>query len=126
MPNKPLEVPAGPLVMGRKTITGSLIGSRSEGEQTLAVAAEKGVRALVNVLPLDRVNEGIRWSVMARPATALCSSIAMLPSPTKAQAINKRCFVWLRIAGDTITITSSPLHEAKGHCTVSSPCFNQG
>jgi D-arabinose 1-dehydrogenase-like Zn-dependent alcohol dehydrogenase len=59
-PNKPLSVPAGKLIFGQKSIVGSLIGSRSEVAETLAVAAEKDVRAWVNTLPLDRVNEGIQ------------------------------------------------------------------
>jgi len=59
-PNKPIQLPAGVLLVGQKTIVGSVIGSRSEVEQTLAFAAEKGVRAWVNTMPLHRINEAIQ------------------------------------------------------------------
>jgi D-arabinose 1-dehydrogenase-like Zn-dependent alcohol dehydrogenase len=59
-PNKPLTVPSLHLIMRQTSIVGSLIGSRSEVEATLAVAAEHDVRAWVQTLPLERVNEGVQ------------------------------------------------------------------
>jgi D-arabinose 1-dehydrogenase-like Zn-dependent alcohol dehydrogenase len=60
VPDKPLLVPALPLLFGQRSLVGSLIGSRTEVQETLAMAAAHNVRAWVNTLPLDRVNDGIQ------------------------------------------------------------------
>jgi D-arabinose 1-dehydrogenase-like Zn-dependent alcohol dehydrogenase len=60
VPDKPLMVPAFPLLFGQRSLVGSLIGSRTEVQEMLAMAAAHNVRAWVNTLPLDRVNDGIQ------------------------------------------------------------------
>jgi D-arabinose 1-dehydrogenase-like Zn-dependent alcohol dehydrogenase len=60
LPDKPVPLPVGALVLGQKTIVGSIIGSRSETEETLAVAAAKGIKAWVHTLPMEQVNEGVQ------------------------------------------------------------------
>jgi propanol-preferring alcohol dehydrogenase len=48
------------LVMGRRRVMGSPAGSRKDLRDTLAFAAEHGVRPRVMRFPLDRANEAIR------------------------------------------------------------------
>jgi uncharacterized zinc-type alcohol dehydrogenase-like protein len=54
-----LQIPAGPLLLGQRTICGSDIGSRREIDDTLAFAAEHGIGAEVETMPLAEVNGAI-------------------------------------------------------------------
>jgi alcohol dehydrogenase, propanol-preferring len=49
-------VPAG-LIMGQKTISGSVIGTREDMDRMLRFAADHGIAPIVERYPLDRVNE---------------------------------------------------------------------
>ncbi|KAI3794454.1 hypothetical protein L1987_37086 [Smallanthus sonchifolius] len=55
-PEKPLEVAAFSLIMGRKTVAGSNIGGIKETQEMLDFAAEHGITADVEVIPIDYVN----------------------------------------------------------------------
>jgi len=54
---KPLEVQAFALVMGRKTLAGSLIGGIKETQEMLDYCARKNVLADVEVIPVSKINE---------------------------------------------------------------------
>ncbi len=54
-----ISVPVMQLVGGQKTISGTIIGGRAGIREMLEFAARHGVRAQVEVLPLERVNEAI-------------------------------------------------------------------
>jgi uncharacterized zinc-type alcohol dehydrogenase-like protein len=54
-----LQIPAGPLLTGQRTICGSDIGSRREIVETLAFAAEHGIGAQVEAMGLADVNRAI-------------------------------------------------------------------
>lgn len=56
-PDKPLELPAFPLIMKRRAIAGSLIGGIPETQEMLDFCAEHRVTADVEVIPVQQVNE---------------------------------------------------------------------
>ncbi|XP_047335009.1 8-hydroxygeraniol dehydrogenase-like [Impatiens glandulifera] len=55
-PEKPLEFPAFSLLGGRKVIAGSCIGGMKETQEMIDFAAEHGVTADVEIIPIDYVN----------------------------------------------------------------------
>ncbi|KAM7515830.1 hypothetical protein LguiA_005413 [Lonicera macranthoides] len=55
-PDKPLELPVFPLLLGRKFVGGSAIGGLKETQEMLDFAAKKGITADVEVIPFDYVN----------------------------------------------------------------------
>ena len=58
-PLEPLSLSGGLLNNSRRSIVGNYIGSRAETEQMLQLAATLGIAAVVDVMPLVRVNEAI-------------------------------------------------------------------
>ena len=54
---KPLEVPALPLVLGRRSIAGWPSGSSIDSQDTLSFSLLTGVRAMTEVFPLERAAE---------------------------------------------------------------------
>jgi D-arabinose 1-dehydrogenase-like Zn-dependent alcohol dehydrogenase len=58
-PVEPLSLSGGQLNNSRRSIYGNYIGSRSETVQMLEFAAAHGIEAVVDVMPLGRVNEAI-------------------------------------------------------------------
>lgn len=56
---KPMEIPAGLLMSGRRRITSSVIGSRATIRNMLDFAARHGIRAQTEVMPLAEVNAAI-------------------------------------------------------------------
>lgn len=64
-PEKPLEVPAFPLLMGRKMIAGSAIGGLKETQEMLDFAAKHNITADVEVIPVDYVNTAMERLVKA-------------------------------------------------------------
>ncbi|GLU20232.1 hypothetical protein SLE2022_364420 [Rubroshorea leprosula] len=56
VPNKPYELPALPLVMGRKTLAGSGIGGMKETQDMIDFAAEHNITADIELIPMDYVN----------------------------------------------------------------------
>ncbi|KAK9050018.1 hypothetical protein SSX86_031014 [Deinandra increscens subsp. villosa] len=55
-PEKPLEVAAFSLIMGRKTVAGSNIGGIKETQEMLDFAAKHGITADIEIIPIDYVN----------------------------------------------------------------------
>jgi D-arabinose 1-dehydrogenase-like Zn-dependent alcohol dehydrogenase len=58
-PLEPLSLSGGPLNNTRRSIYGNYIGSRSETVRMLEFAAAHAIAAVVDVMPLARVNEAI-------------------------------------------------------------------
>ncbi|XP_058081254.1 probable mannitol dehydrogenase isoform X8 [Magnolia sinica] len=56
LPDKPLEVPAFSLVMGRRTVAGSFIGGIKEAQEMIDFAAKHNITADIEVIPMDYVN----------------------------------------------------------------------
>nr|AFQ59973.1 nerol dehydrogenase [Persicaria minor]AUO60026.1 nerol dehydrogenase [Persicaria minor] len=59
-PPKPLELPVFPLLLGRKMVAGSAIGGMKETQEMIDFAAKEGVRADVEVIPMDYVNTAMQ------------------------------------------------------------------
>jgi uncharacterized zinc-type alcohol dehydrogenase-like protein len=57
MPEKPMAVPAGALVFGRRSIAGSLIGGIAETQEMLDFCAEHGVVPEIEVIAPEYINE---------------------------------------------------------------------
>ncbi|XP_076902804.1 mannitol dehydrogenase-like [Bidens hawaiensis] len=56
IPVKPLEIPAFSLIGGRKLVAGSNIGGIKETQEMLDFAAEHGITADIEIIPIDYVN----------------------------------------------------------------------
>ncbi len=57
IPDKPFEVGALPLIMGRRSIVGWPSGTGMDSEDTLNFSALAGIKPMVETYPLDRANE---------------------------------------------------------------------
>ncbi|XP_071706811.1 8-hydroxygeraniol dehydrogenase-like [Rutidosis leptorrhynchoides] len=55
-PTKPHEVPAFPLLAGRKLVGGSLIGGIKETQEMIEFAAKHKITAAIEVIPIDYIN----------------------------------------------------------------------
>lgn len=56
-PEKPLEVLAFPLIFGRRSFSGSLIGGIAETQEMLDFCSKHNITADVEVIPIQKVNE---------------------------------------------------------------------
>ncbi|KAJ9564707.1 hypothetical protein OSB04_000673 [Centaurea solstitialis] len=56
IPEKPHELPAFPLIMGRKIVGGSNIGGLKETQEMLDFSAKHGITADIEVVPIDYLN----------------------------------------------------------------------
>ncbi|MEG4201278.1 NAD(P)-dependent alcohol dehydrogenase [Microcoleus sp. Pol12A5] len=56
-PEKPLEVAAFSLIMGRRSLSGSMIGGIAETQEMLDFCAEHNITADVEVIPIQKVND---------------------------------------------------------------------
>jgi uncharacterized zinc-type alcohol dehydrogenase-like protein len=63
-PAKALEVPAFSLIMGRRSLSGSLIGGLAETQEMLDFCGEHGLTADVEVIPIHGINEA--WDRLER------------------------------------------------------------
>jgi uncharacterized zinc-type alcohol dehydrogenase-like protein len=57
VPEKPLEVEAFSLIMGRRSLSGSNIGGIAETQEMLDFCGEHNITADVEVIPIQKVNE---------------------------------------------------------------------
>ncbi len=57
IPDQPTPLSAGPLVMGRRRLAGSLIGGIRETQEMLDFCAEHGVASDIELIPIDKINE---------------------------------------------------------------------
>jgi D-arabinose 1-dehydrogenase-like Zn-dependent alcohol dehydrogenase len=57
VPSEPLQVPAIPMIMGRRSITGWPSGSSIDSQDALNFSVLAGVRAMTQVFPLERAAE---------------------------------------------------------------------
>ena len=59
-PEVPVKIELMELVVHQQSITGSFLGSPATMREMLAFAEEKGIRPMVEVMPMSQVNEAIR------------------------------------------------------------------
>jgi len=57
IPDAPVPLAAGPLIMGRRRLAGSLIGGIRETQEMLDFCAEHGVASDIELIPIERINE---------------------------------------------------------------------
>jgi len=57
-PEKPSPVSAFNLIMGRRSLAGSAIGGIRETQEMLDFCAEKGISADIELIPIQKINEG--------------------------------------------------------------------
>jgi hypothetical protein len=57
MPDQPVPLSAGPLIMGRRRLVGSLIGGIRETQEMLDFCAEHGIGAEIEVIPAEKIND---------------------------------------------------------------------
>jgi uncharacterized zinc-type alcohol dehydrogenase-like protein len=57
LPEEPLQVPAFPLLEGRRSLAGSMIGGIRETQEMLDFCAEHGLGAEVEVISADQIDE---------------------------------------------------------------------
>ncbi|EQD63719.1 oxidoreductase, zinc-binding dehydrogenase family [mine drainage metagenome] len=55
-PTQPFTVPAFSLLMGRRSLSGSVIGGLGETQEMLDFCAEHAIAADVEVIPIERIN----------------------------------------------------------------------
>jgi cinnamyl-alcohol dehydrogenase len=64
-PEKPLELPLFPLIMGRKLIAGSGIGGMKETQEMIDFAAKHNVKPDIEIISVDYVNTAMERLVKA-------------------------------------------------------------
>ncbi|KAH7520418.1 hypothetical protein FEM48_Zijuj08G0141700 [Ziziphus jujuba var. spinosa] len=60
VPEKPLELPIFPLLMGRKIVAGSAMGGMKETQEMIEFAAKHSIRADIELIPADYVNTAMK------------------------------------------------------------------
>ncbi|VFQ88114.1 unnamed protein product [Cuscuta campestris] len=64
-PEKPLDLPAFPLIMGRKLVAGSCIGGIKETQEMLDFSAKHNITPDVEIVPVDYINTALERLVKA-------------------------------------------------------------
>ncbi|KAL6277391.1 hypothetical protein ACE6H2_020992 [Prunus campanulata] len=64
-PEKPLELPVFPLLVGRKIVGGSCIGGMKETQEMIDFAAKHNITADIEVIPIDYLNTAMERLVKA-------------------------------------------------------------
>ena len=57
VPEKPVELSAFPLIMGRRSLAGSLIGGIKETQEMLDFCAKHSITPEIETINMDKVNE---------------------------------------------------------------------
>ncbi len=65
-PADPLEIPAIPLILGRRSITGWPSGTSIDSQDTLAFSVLTGVRPMIEVFPLERAAEAYEHMISGK------------------------------------------------------------
>ena len=63
MPENPMAVPAGSLIFGRRSISGSLIGGIAQTQEMLDFCAEHDVAPEIEVITPDYINEAYERTI---------------------------------------------------------------
>ncbi|KAF4346623.1 hypothetical protein G4B88_015192 [Cannabis sativa] len=58
-PNKPLELPIFPLLLGRKIVAGSCTGGMKETQAMINFAAKQNITSHIELIPIHYVNTAI-------------------------------------------------------------------
>ncbi len=77
-PSKPLPVAAFPLILGRRSLSGSPIGGLSETQEMLDFCGRHNITADVEVIPIQKVNEAYERLVRSDVKYRFCIEMASL------------------------------------------------
>ena len=66
VPHEPLQVPVGPLVVGRRSIMGWYAGTSIEAEDTLAFSVFTGVRPMIELYPLEKAADAYEQMISGK------------------------------------------------------------
>jgi uncharacterized zinc-type alcohol dehydrogenase-like protein len=80
VPENPLEVAAFSLIMGRRSLSGSNIGGIAETQEMLDFCGEHNITADVEVIPIQKVNEGYERLLKSDVKYRFCIDMASLKS----------------------------------------------
>ena len=80
VPEKPLEVAAFSLIMGRRSLSGSNIGGIAETQEMLDFCGEHNITADVEVIPIQKVNEAYERLLKSDVKYRFCIDMASLKS----------------------------------------------
>lgn len=79
-PEKPLEISAFSLLMGRRNLSGSIIGGIPETQEMLDFCGQHNITAEVEVIPIQKVNEAYERLLKADVKYRFCIDMASLKS----------------------------------------------
>ena len=79
-PEKPLDVSAFSLIMGRRSLSGSNIGGIAETQEMLDFCGEHNITADVEVIPIQKVNEAYERLLKSDVKYRFCIDMASLKS----------------------------------------------
>lgn len=77
-PEKPLQVSAFALLMGRRKLAGAIIGGLAETQEMLDFCGKHGITADVEVIPIQKVNEAYERLMKADVKYRFCIDMASL------------------------------------------------
>lgn len=80
-PEKPLDVAAFSLIMGRRSLSGSMIGGIAETQEMLDFCGEHNITADVEVIPIQKVNEAYDRVLKSDVKYRFVIDMASLKSP---------------------------------------------
>jgi len=83
-PEKPLEVSAFRVLMGRRSLAGSLIGGIDETKEMLDYCGEHNITADVEVIPIQKVNEAYERLARSDVTYRFCIDMVSLKSEDPA------------------------------------------
>ncbi len=63
VPTNPVPVAAFPLIMGRRSLSGSLIGGIKETQEMLDFCSKKNINCEIEVIPIQKVNEAYERAI---------------------------------------------------------------
>ena len=78
VPEKPLEVAAFSLIMGRRSLSGSNIGGIAETQEMLDFCGKHNITADVEVIPIQKVNEAYERLLKSNVKYRFCIDMASL------------------------------------------------
>ena len=79
-PENPLEVSAFSLIVGRRSLSGSMIGGIAETQEMLDFCGEHNITADVEVIPIQKVNEAYERLLKSDVKYRFCIDMASLKS----------------------------------------------
>lgn len=58
-PDKPMDLPAFPMIFGKRTVKGSMIGSIQETQEMMDLCGKHNILSDIEIITTDKINEGL-------------------------------------------------------------------